>query len=106
MSISLQGDIYYDLKEFSKARLLYEESKNILLEQSNLYNKKTIVKRLIQLYFQQNDICFIGTLIDDVKKICDPIQQKELINIIKVEIYKNLLNNNVQFIPLLNEYLA
>lgn len=106
LALFLLGDIYYDLKDFSQAQLNYDQSRTVLLKESNFYNTKTVVQKLVCLYLKQADINALEELIKEVEEVCDIIQRKELINIIKNEIYRNLLEEKIELSPFIEKYLA
>lgn len=102
----LLGDIYYCLGEYNKAHIYYEECKILLLKESSLYNKKTIIKKLINLYAKQKDITAIENLLKEIDTISERIQKKELINECKIEIYRLLVRREIELSDYIEQYIT
>lgn len=102
----LLGDIYYCLGEYNKAHIFYEECKILLLKESSLYNKKTIIKKLINLYAKQKDITAIENLLKEIDTISERIQKKELINECKIEIYRLLVRREIELSDYIEQYIT
>ena len=102
----LLGDIYYCLGEYNKVHIYYEECKILLLKESSLYNKKTIIKKLINLYAKQKDITAIENLLKEIDTISDRIQKKELINECKIEIYRLLVRREIELSDYIEQYIT
>lgn len=102
----LLGDIYYCLGEYNKVHIYYEECKILLLKESSLYNKKTIIKKLINLYAKQKDITAIENLLKEIDTISERIQKKELINECKIEIYRLLVRREIELSDYIEQYIT
>lgn len=102
----LLGDIYYCLGEYNKVHIYYEECKILLLKESSLYNKKTIIKKLINLYAKQKDITAIENLLKEIDTISERIQKKELINECKIEIYRLLVWREIELSDYIEQYIT
>ncbi|MCU7203588.1 hypothetical protein, partial [Turicibacter sanguinis] len=78
----------------------------LLLKESSLYNKKTIIKKLINLYAKQKDITAIENLLKEIDTISERIQKKELINECKIEIYRLLVRREIELSDYIEQYIT
>lgn len=102
----LLGDIYYCLGAYHKVNTYYEDCKIVLLKESSFYNKKTIIKKLINLYVKQKDIEAIESLLKEIDTISDYIQKKELVNECKIEIYRFLVQREIELSDYIKQYIT
>ena len=101
----LIGEVYYNMKDLTNSRKYYSLSQEMVLKEGTFDHKKTVVERLISLYFDLGDMYSIEQELQLIDLISHECHYRELKNIAKINILRCSVSNGVNLTPKLRDYV-
>lgn len=101
----LIGEVYYNMKDLTNSRKYYSLSQEMVLKEGTFDHKKTVVERLISLYFDLGDMYSIEQELQLIDLISHECHYRELKNIAKINILRCSVSSGVNLTPKMRDYV-